>query len=159
MGGQSFAVRDCRNTQYIEHRQLLLSLVFTPAEASERLAEIIGQDQVQGIRLPSVYSRLARITGPARHLIDDRISTRLGMVASQFTTLRLCRLAAVWSHGRDAMEPKTLAALLWVVLSSESVHIRKLAHAIAGELDIRARRAYVAGGHGVSSTMKVASAY
>ncbi|MEC8025039.1 MAG: hypothetical protein VX223_14005, partial [Myxococcota bacterium] len=80
MGGQSFAVRDCRNTQYIEHRQLLLSLVFTPAEASERLAEIIGQDQVQGIRLPSIYSRLARITGPSRHLIDDRISTRLGMV-------------------------------------------------------------------------------
>ena len=159
MSVQSFAQVECQDAQYVEHRRLLLSLVFTPAEASACLAEEIGPEQVQDLRVARVYSRLAMMTGAAKTKVEDKLLARLGMVASQFSTLRLCGLAALWARRREVMEPRTVAALLWVVLGSDCVQIRGLAHSIAAELTVRAVRAFVSGEEDIPKPTQVASAF
>jgi hypothetical protein len=159
MSIQLLAQTDCGAAQFVEHRRLLLSLVFTPDEASACLAEEIGLEQVEDLRVARVYSRLAAMNGMARQRIEEKLFARLGRAASQFSTLRLCGLAALWSRRREVMEPRTVAALLWVVLGSDCVQVRRLAHSIAAELTIRAVRTFARGDKELSSPSQVASAF
>lgn len=125
------------------YRELLLSLVFTPAAANELLATVAGPGHSPQGRQPhplGAYRRLARLTGPASDRIDDALAARLGPLPDDRT---LCALATRWSRARAPLSIDEVARLLFATSTADCALLLGLAHVIADELSLRAVRAMV----------------
>ena len=131
---------DCASAECVT---LLLRLAFDRSEAVDLLTQVTGDSTAGAYRIGVLYTRLstiARSHTAGADTVNAALADRLGRSVPTLDSAAMFDIARTWAVGKETMDGRSGAALLWSVARSPLPCIRKLEAMLVEDLQYLAAR-------------------